>query len=278
MYSDESYIQKRFYRAHGKKANLTNPKTLNEKIQWMKLNFRDQKYIDHADKFKVREYISNKFGDEYLIPLVWFASNSKDLTSEVLPDFPFVVKCNHDSGNYRIYRSKNDVDILDLKFECRKWLSQDYSWIDREWQYSKMPRKILIEKLLLDENGKIPNDYKLNFINGELEFVYVSVDREGGNYRNIYDSEWKPLYFHWTSKKNIDDLRGPEIQRPHSFSKMIEIGQEIAKEYPYVRVDFYDINGDLFVGEITHFHGGGFDRFYPAEYDLKFGKKLKLSI
>ena len=141
-----------------------------------------------------------------------------------------------------------------------------------------MPRKLLIEKLLLTEEGKIPNDYKLNYINGELEFIYVSVDREGGNYRNIYDKNWEPLNFHWTSKKSITGLRGPEIRPPASFIQMKEIGKEIAKEYPYVRVDFYDVDGDLYVGEITHFHGGGFDSFHPSDYDLSFGQKLKLPI
>ena len=127
------------------------------------------------------------------------------------------------------------------------------------------------------KSGKIPNDYKLNYLNGELAFVYVSLDREGRNYRNIYDQNWIPLHFKWANKYKINKtMRGPEIPAPDSFLKMKELGSEIAKLFPYVRVDFYDVDGKLFFGEVTLCHGGGFDKFEPLEMDTHFGNKLTI--
>ena len=132
----------------------------------------------------------------------------------------------------------------------------------------------MVEKLLLTHEGKIPNDYKLHFFNGKLGFVYCSIDREGGNYRNMYDPDWKPLYFSWGGH---DEDRGPEISPPASFPEMLRIGSEIAKMFHYVRVDFYDVDGKLYYGEITFHHGGGYNRFIPESYDRYFGDMLDLN-
>jgi len=130
----------------------------------------------------------------------------------------------------------------------------------------------------MDKKGKLPNDYKLNYFNGKLEFVYCSVDREGGNHRNIYTPDWKPLPFSWVNAEDHrSDLIGPIIKKPASFDRMVEIGNEIAKKFDLVRVDFYDVDGKLYYGEITLHHGGGFDTFKPKKFDLIYGKKLKLS-
>ena len=116
-----------------------------------------------------------------------------------------------------------------------------------------------------------------NCINGKVEFIYVSVDREGKNKRNIYDPNWNPLHFTWAGKnKDISNLRGPEIPRPVNLDKMIEIAEQIAREFYYVRIDFYDVDGKVYFGEITQHHGGGFDRILPIDYDLFYGKLVKL--
>ncbi|GHT88006.1 hypothetical protein FACS1894137_15990 [Spirochaetia bacterium] len=191
--------------------------------------------------------------------------------------FPCIVKANHSQGDNLILRNNTDVDWKELKILCRKWLKRDYYACGQEWPYKNIERKIIVEKLLQTQNAKLPNDYKLHYINGELEFVYVTVDREGENKRNIYDADWNPLYFTWYDKsRDSKTLRGKEIPAPTSFNMMKQMGHIIAEYFSYVRVDFYDVDGRLYFGEITLYHGSGFDVFVPAEYDLFYGNKLKL--
>ena len=276
-FSDEVFLKKLFKKTQGYILDLDNPKTLNEKLQWLKIHDRKDYHAEFADKYAVREYIKNTFSEQHLIPLVFHTTDYRELIPENLPDFPIVIKTNHGFGNSVIVRNKSEIDWKKLRTDYRRWLQNNYYYYEREWQYKNIKPRIIVEKMLLNENGKVPNDYKLNFIEGKLEFIYVSVDREGINKRNIYDSEWRPLYFTWARKgKDLSKLRGEEIQPPPTLQKMIEYGKVVAKEYKYLRVDFYDVAGALYFGEITQCHGGGFDQMIPFEYDLMFGEKIKL--
>lgn len=278
-FSDEKFLKRMFRKFQGYELDLDNPKTLNEKLQWLKLYDRKDYHSIYADKYAAREYIRNTFGENYLIPLVFYTSDYRELRPENLPNYPFVIKTNHGFGNTIIVRDKNRIDWEKLRMDYRRWLHENYYYYEREWQYKNIKPLIIVEKMLLSKDGKVPNDYKLNFIEGKLEFIYVSVDREGTNKRNIYDSDWNPLLFAWARKgKDLSKLRGDEILPPLTLQKMIEFGSVIAKLYRYVRVDFYDVDGELYFGEITQCHGGGFDQMLPFKYDLKFGEKIKLHI
>jgi len=275
--SDRKYLNQKFKFYHGYELNWDKLETLNEKMQWFKIFDRQERYVSLSDKFKARDFFMNKFGEEYLVPLVFETSNVKDLTYDNFPDYPVVVKANHDSGNYRIVRNKDEINFTKLQIDAKTWLQFNYYWEDREWPYKNIEPRIVVEKMLQTKEGKIPNDYKLNCFNGKVEFVYVSVDREGINKRNIYSRDWEPLHFTW-NKKYYDHskLRGPEISAPPSFGKMVEFAEIIAKDYQYVRVDFYDVDGHLYFGEITQYHGGGFDQMLPIEWDYKFGKMINI--
>jgi hypothetical protein len=274
--NDKVYIWKRFLNSHDYPMNWENPKSLNEKLQVLKWHYNKDLHALVSDKFAAREFIKERFGEEYLIPLVFDTTVPYKITEKIIPDYPVIVKANHDAGNNFIIRDKRTVDWKKLQTDCRWWLSWNYYYADREQQYKNIIRRIIVEKLLITKEGKIPNDYKLNFINGNLEFVYVSLDREGGNYRNIYDANWNPADFKWANKKKMPKTkRGPEIPPPPTWALMKEMGSEISKLFPYVRVDFYDVDGQLFFGEITLCHGGGFDKFEPQSVDFDLGKKLK---
>ena len=278
LLSDKKYISNRFSKSHGYEINWDNPQTLNEKLQVLKFQFNQDLHRIVSDKYAARNFIKERFGEEYLIPLVFETKNSKEISEKIIPDYPVIVKANHDAGNNFIIRDKSLVDWKKLQIDCRWWLSWNYYYADREQQYKNIERRIIIEKLLITKDGKIPNDYKLNYLNGNLEFVYVSLDRESSNYRNIYDADWKPVNFKWANKAKMPKTkRGPEIPPPASFAMMKKMGAEIAKLFPYVRVDFYDVDGKLYFGEITLCHGGGFDRFEPIEKDYEFGDKLILN-
>ena len=277
IYSDKKIIDRKFKKVFGYKPDLKNPKTLNEKIQWLKLNERKDFHTIVVDKFEVRNWLSERFGSKYLIPLIYHTDNWKNINKDNIKQFPCIIKANHTSGDYKIIRNPYDIDWKELKNECRWWLNKNYYQTSQEWQYKNVKPQIVVEHLLTTKDGKIPNDYKLHFFNGELEFIYVSVDREGKNKRNIYDADWNPLLFTWVSKyKNHENVRGEEIAAPESFEEMKRIGTDIAKLFKYVRVDFYDVDGKLYFGEITLHHGGGFDVFCPKDYDLHYGKKLLL--
>lgn len=279
LLSDKYYLKKMFKETFGRDIDFNNPKTLNEKIMWLMLYERKPFHTIVADKYRVRAYLKEQFGEEYLVPLDFVTDCYKDIVPENLPNHPFIIKSNHSSGDFMIIRDKNQVkDWRPIQMHFRKALHNNYYWQCKEWQYKNIPRKIIVEKLLETPGGHIPNDYKLNCINGKVEFIYVSIDREGSNKRNIYSRSWEPLYFTWAHKgKDIDHMRGEEILPPESLTTMIDMAERIAKDFKYVRVDFYDVDGVLYFGEITLHHGNGTDIFTPEEYDYKYGGMLDLS-
>lgn len=275
--SDEEMTSRRFKNVFGREIDLNNPTTLNEKIQWLKLHVRKDIQTVLADKYAVRQYVKDNFGEEYLVPLLFETTDWRDIKYENIPQVPCIVKPNHGTGQYVIIRDRNQIKVDELKVKCLEWLNTDFYRITQEWQYKNIERRIIIEKLLQTKSGTIPNDYKLNYINGNLEFIYCSVGRENENKRNVYDSNWNPIYFSWVEPfKDTKNIRGEEIPAPQTLDKMKEIGDKVAKQFSYVRVDFYDVDGKLYIGEITFHHGGGFDVFVPEEYDYLYGKKLTL--
>lgn len=281
--SDRKFYEDRYKEVFGRELNLECPQRLTEKIQWLKLYDRRDFFSQCADKYAVRDYLKSKFGDEceqYLIPLLYQTEKWSDITLSIIPNEPCIVKANHDSGHFSIIRDKSKVDIVELRNNCKKWLQSDYYKLSREWQYKNIkPRRIIIEKLLQTKSGKIPNDYKLHYINGDLQFVYVSYDREGINDRCVYDRNWERCPFIWVPKETYrTTMNTAEVPKPSSFDKMIEFGDAIAKDFAYVRVDFYDVDGQLYFGEITLHHGSGFDTFFPDSYDMYFGNKCDLPI
>ncbi|MGN1165388.1 MAG: ATP-grasp fold amidoligase family protein [Lachnospiraceae bacterium] len=274
---DKRLIQKKFRTQMGFIPDLENPKTLNEKIQWLKLNDRKDFYTMVADKYAVRKYYADEFGEEYVVPLLKKFDSWKDITFENLPDEPFVIKANTGTGTLQIVRDKKEINISKLRVDARKWMNFNHYYRSQEWQYKNIKPCIIVEKLLQDANGKIPNDYKLHYFNGELQFIYCVVDREGVDCRSMYSPEWKQLPFQWISVKNHNIMNYTmEAPRPQNLDKMILFGNKISKNFKYVRVDYYEVNGKLYFGEITLYHGSGMNKFYPAESEKIYANKLRL--
>ena len=277
---DRAATIRKYKKVYGHEPNLDNPQTLNEKILWLKLNDRTPLHTLCADKFTVRSYLKDKFGEDFLIPLLFETDDYRKVNLQTIPDVPCIIKASHSQGDMLIVRNKKDIDLKKLQYQMKIWLKRNLYEETQEWQYKNCKPRIIIEKLLQDKDGHIPNDYKLHFINGKLVFVYCSVGRETVNKRNIYDADWNPLYFSWVEPyKDASNIRGEEISAPATFEEMKRIGSEIAKDFPYyVRVDFYDVDDKLYFGEITFCHGSGFDVFVPSHYDEDFGKLLRLPI
>lgn len=277
--SNAFYIRRKFYKVFGKYPDLIKPQTLNEKIQWYKLNYRHPLVQQCADKFTVRKYVADRIGEEHLIPLIYHTTNPKEIKSGKLPDYPFIIKANHTAGTNHIVFDKNSVDWKRIRVDCRWWLNLNYYHRDKEWQYKDIKPRVVVEKLLLDENGNVPSDFKLHFIDGNFEFLQVDLDRFSKHKRNLYDKEWNLMPFTWSAldeEKNPLWSNGRDIKKPKNLEKLIALGGRLAEPFPYVRVDFYILNTKIYFGELTFHHGGGYEHFTPNKWDLHFGKKVPL--
>jgi len=245
--SDEKFINKEFEKNLGFKPNLENPQTFNEKLQWLKLNDRTSLHTICADKYKVRDYVKEKIGEEYLIPLVFETKNPRDIIPEKLPDYPVIIKTNHDSSGGIIVRDKSQHNWINVQNTLAKFLSINYYYRFKEWQYKNIERRIVVEELLMDKSGTIPFDYKMHYFNGKLMFTQVDIDRQTEHKRNLYDTDWNLLDVQWVYET------GNAVERPKLFDKMISLGEVFAKDFCYLRVDFYHVNDKIYFGELT-FH------------------------
>ena len=276
IFSDKYYVRKRFYKTHGYKLDLKHPQTLCEKIQWLKLYERKDFHTICADKYAVREYIAKMFGKDILVPLVFVTDNPADINPSNINAKSFVIKSNHASGQCMIVKDIAQIkDWKSIQRKCKMWLGINYYLYDKEWQYKNIHRRILVEEFLEDKNGGIPMDYKLHCINGKVRFIYVRNLNDG--HRLMYDINWEPLMFSWNGPNvDVQAIRGNEVAKPKTLGRMIEIAEQIATRFKYVRVDFYDVDGKLYFGEITLHDGGGHDIIKPKEWDYKWGEMLKL--
>ena len=274
---EKVFINMTYKEVFGSYPNLKNPKTLNEKMQWLKLYDRTALHTKCADKFLSREHIKKSIGKQYLVPLVFKTKDISKIVSENLPDYPSVVKTTHGQGVVHIIKDKFNIDYELIHQDLRKSLRENYYYKSKEWQYKNIIPRIIVEKLLICKNGKMPNDYKFHCFNGRVHIVYVSVDREGLNKRNIYDRDWNPLLFTWAKKfKDTSNIRGEEIDPPDNYEEMLIIAEKLSQDFRYVRIDLFNVDGNIFCGEITFHHGSGLDVFNPPEWDRKLGDILNL--
>ena len=275
LFSDEVCIKKTFKRIFGYELNLANPRSLNEKIQWLKLNDRTNLHTICADKLSVRDYVKDKIGEKHLIPLVYSTSNVKELTLEKLPEYPVIIKTNHGSGNVIVVKDKRTLDIKNIQNQLKKHMEQNYYVKSKEWQYKNIRPKILVEKLLIDEHGKVPPDYKFHCFHGRVEMIHVDIDRFIDHRRNFYDREWKLLPF-ICAYESID--ANQSVSKPEMLKNMIGIAERLSSPFYYVRIDLYLLDNEIYFGEITFHHESGFKKFNPAKFDMILGEKLRLPI
>ena len=273
MLPERVYIKLKYYKTIGAHLNLKEPKRLTEKIQWLKLFNRKKEHILIADKYLVRDFIAKEVGEDYLIPLLYSLKSESDITDKMLIKNS-IIKCNHDSSGGIIIREKLP-DLSKIKKEFKKRLRSNHYYQSKEWQYKDMVPKILIEKLLLNKNKKIPNDFKFHCFHGEPKFVYCSLDREGENYRKIYDINWEKIDVTW-KPSNQEIRKGPEINRPNSLNEMLEISKKLSANLAYCRIDLYDVDGKIYFGEITLHPHGGFEEIQPPKYDYEWGSYLNI--
>jgi len=268
---DRIYIRWLFNRVMPYKLDLDNPKTLNEKMQVKKLSKNLVGLSVYVDKYAARKLIEF----EKRVPLLGSFNRSEDISWDDIPCKPFIAKTTHDSSGGIIVRDKKKLCLDVFKNKLRERLKQNHWQLTKEYQYKNIKKKIIFEELLLDENGKVPNDFKFNCFNGRVLFIYVSIDREGLNYRKIYDTNWKEMEITWTAPGKEKKFRGPSISKPSNLEEMIEYAEKLASEFSYVRIDLYSIKNKIYFGEYTFMHGSGLEPILPYKFDLYFGSKIK---
>jgi hypothetical protein len=270
-FSDRRLIERQSQAALGRKPDLRSPETFNDKIQWLKLHWRDELAIRCADKVAVRDYVAARVGPEVLNQVYGVYARVGDIPWSELPK-ACVFKASHGSGWNILCHDSGTADRAEILATLSRWLRRNHFWITREWVYRDIAPRILIEEMLTDEHGGVPCDYKVFCFHGQPAFIQVDFDRFENHRRNIYDLDWRLL------PVSIKFPRAPELNpaRP-PLTAMLAMSSALAQPFVHVRVDWFVVDQGLRFGEMTFFHGGGIERFSPGEWDLEFGRRMDLS-
>lgn len=255
-------------RGYHKLCNLANPVYFGEKIQWLKIYGNLEKYTNLVDKYLVRDYIKEKIGAKYLVSLLGAFDNPKEINFEKLPN-QFVIKLNTGSGFNIIVTDKQKINSDKIIKQLNKWMKLNYYKIKKEPQYKNIQKKIIIEEYISDKNGEL-NDYKFFCFNGKVEFIEVDSDRFCNHTMDFFDKDWNLLQLHKGKYKNSSTIP----MKPENFNKMINIAEELASDLQFVRVDLYNVDGNIYFGELTFTPAGGLTKFNPIEKDKEFAKKI----
>lgn len=255
-----------------KNLNLNNPKAFNEKIQWLKLYDRKPEYTKMVDKYEVKEYVKNLIGEQHIIDTLGVYDSFKDINFSELPN-KFVFKCTHDSGGVVICKDKKNLDMKDTEKKFKKLLKRNYFYNTREFPYKNVKPRIIVEPFMSDNRNEDLLDYKFMCFNGKVKCSFVCSERRSkqGLAVDFFDNDWKHLPF----RRRYRNLNR-EIKKPNNLNKMIEMAEKLSKGITFVRVDFYEINNDVYFGEMTFYPGSGLEEFIPEEWDYKFGEWINL--
>lgn len=273
LFPDKLYLQICYYLEMGKKLDLRNPKTMNEKLQWLKLYNRKPEYTTMVDKILVKEYVSKIIGNEYIVPLLgtWNLPHEIDYTT--LPD-QFVLKTNHSGGNTGviIVKDKSKLDTEHTIKVLNRSLKSDIYSLCREWPYKGINKKILAEKYLGDDLV----DYKFYCYNGYVDAVLVCIDRQIGAPKfYFFDKDWNLKRY---NKRGLEAPADFTIPKPCGIDEMFKLAELLSVGVPFIRVDFYNVAGKIYFGELTFFPDSGFDKNRLPKSDYHFGEMIDLSI
>lgn len=251
--------------------NLNHPRTFNEKLQWLKLYDRKPEYTKMVDKYGAKEYVANIVGKDYIIPTLAVYYSVEEIDFETLPN-QFVLKCTHDSGGVVVCKDKSKLDKQNAIKLLGDGLKKNFYYQNREWPYKNVIPRIIAEQYMVDESGEELKDYKFFCFDGEPKIVQVDYDRFDNHKRNLYDLEWNRLPFTLGFPTDWNH----EIAKPEALEEMIEVARQLSKGIPHVRVDLYHIKGKVYFGEMTFYHGSGFEKFTPEEWNNTLGEWIKI--
>jgi hypothetical protein len=269
--SDKRYVKIYYRLKMHKKLNLKEPKTYSEKLNWLKLNDHNPLYTKLVDKYEVKDYIKNEIGEEYVIPTYGIYNNVDEIDLDKLPN-QFVLKCTHDSEGIVICKDKSKLDWKAAKKKLKQCLKYNFYYIGREWPYKNVKPRIIVEKYMEDKIAHELIDYKVLCFDGVPKIIFTCTDR----YTDGLKVTWFDLNWHKLPFERHYPASNKKIAKPKKFDEMIKFSEKLSKNIPFVRMDWYEINGDLYFGEYTFYPGSGMEEFTPEEWDYKLGELIKL--
>lgn len=274
--NDETFIRLKWRVSMDYPLDLEAPRTYNEKLQWLKLHDRRPEYTQLVDKVKVKQWVSERIGEQYIIPTLGVWEHAEDIEFNTLPE-RFVLKCNHNSGDGMcICRDKRQINYREVVRKLRKALRQNYYWGNREWPYKNVKPLILAEQYMEDEDTQELRDYKFFCFDGEPKAFFIASDRNSKSEEtkfDFFDMDFKHLPI-TNGHPNSEKI----LEKPKNFEEMKSIASILSKGIPHVRVDLYSVNGRTFFGEMTFTHWSGFVPFKPHEWDARIGAWVVLPI
>lgn len=270
--SDVYYLKIIFKLNIGASLNLNNPRTFNEKLQWLKIHDRNPQYTKMVDKYEVKKYVADLIGDKYIIPLLGVWDNFDDIDFSSLPD-SFVLKCTHDCGGLVIVKDKSKLDVMSAKKKIQSSMKRNYYWMSREWPYKNVKPRIIAEQYMVDDSGTELRDYKFLCFNGKVRSIFTCTERFSslGLKVTFFNPNWEEMPF----ERHYPKSQVP-IQKPHCLDEMKKLAEILSKDIPFVRVDFYEVNRHVYFGELTFYPGGGLEEFTPSCWDKVFGDWIEL--
>lgn len=273
--NDEKYLCIVYKIRTGKTLNLENPKTFNEKLQWLKLYDRKIEYTTMVDKYAVKQYVADKIGENHIIPTLGVWDKFEDIDFDKLPN-NFVLKCTHDSGGLVICRDKSKLDMNAAKKKLNKSLKRNYFYAGREWPYKDVKPRIIAEKYLEEKGKTVPEDYKVYCINGKPIYIVVFHNRFNHGEElseTVYNTAWEPQYISLDEHFKVSNIVESVSE---CLDKMLEYSEILSENICQSRIDFYIVNNHLYFGEITLYTASGFQKMIPEEMDYKLGQMIKL--
>ena len=271
--SDRTYLKLRF-RAHmGRKLNLKNPTTYNEKLQWLKLYDRNPAYVPLVDKYTAKEYVKKTIGEQYVIPTLGVWDSFDDIDLDALPE-QFVIKCTHDSGGLVICRNRAELDIAAAKAKMDQAMKTDFYYVNREWPYKQVQHRLIAEPYMEDSRTGELRDYKFFCFDGVPKMIFVATDRQTPGEEVKFDF-FDMYYQHIDVRNGHPNAKVPQ-DKPESFEKMKELAAKLSQGLPHVRVDLYEVDGRVYFGEMTFYHFSGMVPFEPNCWDEIMGSWLTL--
>lgn len=271
--SDKLYLKILFRLRMGYNLDLDNPKTFNEKLQWLKLYDRKPEYIKMVDKYEAKKYVASIIGEEHIIPTLGVWDDPDEIDFDSLPN-QFVLKCTHNSGyGMRICKDKSTLDVAKVKSELKKGLKQNYFYPGREWPYKDVKPRVIAEKYMEDDTGEL-TDYKVYCFNGVPSFILVCKNRftEVGMTEDYFSKEWEHLNVYSEAHGQSEET----IEKPTTLAEMLSFSEKLAEDIPFVRTDYYSIGKELYFGELTFYPVSGFKSFEPKSLDNTFGSWIEL--
>ena len=267
-------LEVQFKHELGCKLNLDNPKTFNEKIQWLKFYYRDPLMTKCTDKVAAREYIKDIAGEKYLVPCLGVYNKPNEIEFDKLPN-QFIIKTNWGCRQNVACIDKSTFDVNDAITKLTKWVKpkMNFYYAHFEWQYKDIKPKIICEKFLLGKNGKFVQNYKFFCFNGKCKYLMTTAIRDRKRNFNFYDRNLNLQPFTYANAVINKDIK----LEVNNYEEMISIAEKLAQPFPFVRVDLYeDSNNNVYVGELTFTPFSGTVPFNPFEWDYKFGELLNL--